>query len=184
MIWHRTICTTATYVHLVHDGADYCWCHSLHANGLLWPWCWLLVAMLYLLLWKKRYDFFISTVRCSVTHSIHPSRTLIATRWYIRYNFQSHQPLKSSVSSSSYYSSSSMHHDHQSMSTSPPSWEAHVCLPNLDLRKIQPLAAPVLIWDFLANSCGGKTVSVNDHLLLSASSVNLVLRCLKIALKM
>ena len=111
MIWHRTICTTtATYVHLVHDGADYCWCHSLHANGLLWPWCWLLVAMLYLLLWKKRYDFFISTVRCSITHSIHPihpSRTLIATRWYIRYNFQSHQPLKSLVSSLSYYSSTS-----------------------------------------------------------------------------
>ena len=25
---------------------------------------------------------------------------------------------------------------------SPPSWEAHACLPDLDLRKMQPLAAP------------------------------------------
>ena len=47
------------------------------------------------------------------------------------------------------------------MSTYPPSWEAHACPPDLDLRKIQPLAAVF----FLANSCGGTTVSVNDHLL-------------------
>ena len=110
MIWHRTICTMYNHSYLrplVHDGADYCWCHSLHADGLLWPWCWLLVAMLFLFLWKKRYDFFSCTVRCSIPHPeiqpIHPSRTLIAPRL----NFQSHQPLPSLVSSSSYYSSTS-----------------------------------------------------------------------------